>query len=279
MPVKKMKPTSPGRRFMTISSFEEITKTEPEKVLTESLKRHSGRNNQGRVTVRHRGGGHKRLYRRIDFKRDKDNMPAKVIAVEYDPNRSARIALLQYEDSERRYILHPVGLNVGDVVASGADAEFGPGNCLPLESIPDGTVVHAIEMMPGRGAQLCRSAGASAQLMAKEGRHALLRLPSGEMRLVPRVGRATIGQVGNTDHELINIGKAGRNRHLGWRPTVRGSAMNVDDHPHGGGEGKAPIGMPSPKSPWGWRTRGRITRKRNKVSDQFIVQSRRKKRK
>jgi large subunit ribosomal protein L2 len=275
MPIKLKKPVTPGQRFMTVSTFEEITKEEPEKSLIEPLKKHAGRNNQGKVTVRFRGGGNKRFYRIIDFKRDKDNIPAKVIAIEYDPNRSARIALLEYADGERRYILWPEGVKVGDILMSGENAEIRPGNALPLEKIPDGTFIHNIELEPGKGGQLVRAAGTAAQLMAKEGKYAHVKLPSGEVRLINIKCKATIGRVGNVDHELIVIGKAGRARHMGWRPHVRGKAMNVDDHPHGGGEGKAPIGMPAPKSPWGWITLGVKTRKPRKPSNKLIVKRRR----
>lgn len=275
MPVRQKKPVTPAQRFMTVPTFEEITKDEPEKSLVEPLKKHAGRNNQGRVTVRFRGGGNKRLYRIIDFKRDKDDIPARVIAIEYDPNRSARIALLEYEDGERRYIICPDGVQVGDVLMSGENAEMRPGNAMPLERIPDGTFIHNIELEPGKGGQLVRAAGTAAQLMAKEGRYAHIRMPSGEVRLINIKCKATIGRVGNVDHELVVIGKAGRMRHMGRRPHVRGKAMNVDDHPHGGGEGKAPIGMPAPKSPWGWITLGVKTRKPRKPSNKFIVKRRR----
>ncbi len=276
MGIKKYKPVTPGMRHRTGYTFEEITKTEPERSLIEPLKKHAGRNNQGRITVRHRGGGNKRYYRIIDFKRDKRGIPAKVVAIEYDPNRTARIALLQYADGEKRYIIAPVGLRVGDTVMAGPEADIRPGNALPLANIPTGTLIHNIELTPGKGGQLVRAAGTSAQLMAKEGQYAHVRLPSGEVRLINLKCYATIGQVGNVEHAHIKIGKAGRKRHMGWRPTVRGSAMNPVDHPHGGGEGKAPIGMPSPKSPWGWKTLGKKTRK-NKRSDKFIVQRRQKK--
>lgn len=273
MAVKKYKPTTPGRRSMTVSTFEEITKTEPEKSLVVTLKKSGGRNAQGRITSRHRGGGHKRKYRIIDFKRDKDGIPAKVAAIEYDPNRTARIALLHYVDGEKRYILAPVGLNVGDIVESGPQADIKPGNALPLENIPVGTLVHNIELQPGKGGQLVRSAGAAAQLMGKTGSYATLRLPSGEFRMVLLRCRATIGQVGNVEHENIVIGKAGRSRYLGIRPHVRGVAMNPVDHPHGGGEGKAPVGMPGPVTPWGKPTLGRKTRKK-KSSDRLIIRRR-----
>lgn len=273
MGIKKFKPTSPGRRFYTVIDFTEITKEEPESSLVVPLKKHAGRNLHGRITTRHRGGGNKRKYRIIDFKRDKDNIPAKVVAIEYDPNRSARIALLSYADGEKRYIIAPLGLSVGDTVMSGEQVDVAPGNCMPLANIPIGTVVHNIELVPGKGGQIARAAGAGAQIMAKEGEYALLRLPSGELRRIHIRCRATIGQVGNLDHENVDLGKAGRSRWLGWRPTVRGSAMNPVDHPHGGGEGKAPVGMPGPVTPWGKPTLGYKTRK-NKVSDKFIVRRR-----
>ncbi len=277
MPIKTYKPTSPGRRGMSVSTFEEITKTEPEKSLLAPLRKKAGRNVRGKITVRHRGGGHKRRYRLIDFKRDKFGIPARVTSIEYDPNRSARIALLTYADGEKRYIIAPLGLMVGGVLMSGPEAEIRVGNALPLANIPVGTVIHNIELQQGRGGQLVRSAGTSAQLMAKEGKYAHVRLPSGEVRLIHQQCMATIGQVGNTDHGNISLGKAGRKRHRGWRPTVRGSAMTPRDHPHGGGEGKAPIGMPSPKSPWGKPTLGYKTR-RNKATDKWIVRRRGKKR-
>ncbi|SHF09589.1 LSU ribosomal protein L2P [Caldanaerobius fijiensis DSM 17918] len=276
MGIKKYKPTSPGRRFMTVSTFEEITKKEPEKSLTISLNKKAGRNVYGRITVRHRGGGHKRLYRIIDFKRDKDGIPAKVASIEYDPNRTAYIALLHYADGEKRYIIAPYGLQVGDTVMSGENAEIKIGNALPLKNIPVGTIVHNIELVPGKGGQLVRAAGAAAQLIAKEGDYAQLRLPSSEVRMVRLECKATIGQVSNLDHENITLGKAGRSRWLGIRPTVRGSAMNPVDHPHGGGEGKAPIGRPSPVTPWGKPTLGYKTRKKNKPSDKYIVRRRKK---
>lgn len=257
---------------MSASTFEEVTKTKPEKSLTTRLQKHSGRNNQGKITVRHRGGGEKRAYRMIDFKRKKLGVPAKVAAIEYDPNRSARIALLHYVDGEKRYIIAPVGLNVGDMVSAGPEAEIRPGNALPLKNIPVGTTIHCIELEPGRGAQLARGAGTGAQLMAKEGKYALLRLPSGEQRQVHILCMATVGQVGNVDHENISLGKAGRSRHLGRRPAVRGSAMNPVDHPHGGGEGRSPIGG-QPQTPWGKPALGYKTRK-NKRSDRFIVRRR-----
>ena len=272
MPIRQYKPTSPGRRGMSVSTFEEITKTKPEKSLTVKLKKHAGRNNQGKITVRHRGGGAKRAYRIIDFKRNKLGIPAKVAAIEYDPNRSARIALLHYVDGEKRYIIAPLGLKVGDRVEAGPDADIRVGNALPLKNIPTGTAVHNIELERGRGGQLARGAGVGAQLMAKEGDYALLRLPSGEQRQVHILCMATIGQVGNVDHENRSIGKAGRKRHMGRRPTVRGSAMNPRDHPHGGGEGRAPIGG-QPQTPWGKPTLGYRTRN-NKRTDHFIVRRR-----
>jgi large subunit ribosomal protein L2 len=274
MPIKKYKPTSPGIRFVTTPTFEEITKTRPEKSLLEPLKKKAGRNNQGRITVRHQGGGHKRQYRIIDFKRDKDGVPAKVAAIEYDPNRSARIALLHYADGEKRYILAPLGLQVGDKVMSGPDADIKPGNALPLANIPVGTVVHNIELIPGQGGKLVRSAGAGAQLVAREGKYATLRMPSGEMRMFRVECRATVGQVGNLDHENVTIGKAGRARWLGIRPTVRGVVMNPVDHPHGGGEGRAPVGRKVQMTPWGKPARGVRTRKKNKASDRLIVKRR-----
>ncbi len=273
MPIRVYKPTTPGRRGASVSTFEEITKTEPEKSLVVPLKKTGGRNNQGRITTRHRGGGAKRLYRIIDFKRDKIGIPARVAAIEYDPNRSARIALLHYVDGEKRYILAPVGLQVGDTVMSGPEAEIKPGNALPLANIPVGTLIHNIELEPGRGGVLVRSAGTAAQLMAKEGDYALVRLPSGEVRYILARCMATVGQVGNVEHNAIRLGKAGRRRHMGWRPAVRGSAMTPRDHPHGGGEGRAPIGLPGPKTPWGKPARGVKTRGK-KVSDKFIVRRR-----
>jgi len=272
MPIRQYRPTSPGRRGMSVSTFEEITKTKPEKSLVVKLKKHSGRNNQGRITTRHRGGGAKRAYRLIDFKRNKQNVPAKVAAIEYDPNRSARIALLHYLDGEKRYIIAPLGLKVGDQVMAGPEADIKPGNALPLKNIPTGTTVHNIELTRGRGGQMVRGAGAGAQLMAKEGDYALIRLPSGEQRRVHILCTATIGQVGNVDHENRNLGKAGRSRHMGRRPSVRGSVMNPRDHPHGGGEGRAPIGG-QPQTPWGKPALGFKTR-RNKKTDQFIVRRR-----
>lgn len=277
MAIKVYKPTSPGRRGMTSQSFDEITATEPERSLLVNLKKKAGRNVRGKVTVRHRGGGHKRQYRIIDFRRDKVGVPARVESIQYDPNRSARIALLVYADGERRYIIAPVDLKVGDQVMSGPNAEIRPGNALPLANIPLGTQVHNVELQLGRGAQLARSAGCSAQVLAKEGDYATLRLPSGEMRRVHVRCMATIGQVGNTEHGTVKLGKAGRRRWLGWRPAVRGSAMTPRDHPHGGGEGKAPIGHPGPKSPWGKPTLGTKTRVR-KPSDKMIVRRRSKKR-
>ena len=277
MAIKTYKPTSPGRRGMTGSTFEEVTRTEPERRLLRPLRKRAGRNVQGRITVRHRGGGHKRRYRLIDFKRDKVGISARVRSIEYDPNRSARIALLVYDDGEKRYVIAPLGLQVGDMVMSGEDAEIRVGNALPLARIPLGTPVHNIELYPGRGGQMVRSAGTSAQVLAKEGDYVTLRLPSGEMRLVRKDCMATIGQVGNVDHGNIKLGKAGRKRWLGWRPTVRGSAMSPRDHPHGGGEGRSPIGMPSPKSPWGKKTLGKKTR-RNKATGKYIVRRRGKRR-
>ena len=274
MAIKKYNPTSPARRFMTVSTFEELSKVAPEKSLLEPLKKNSGRNSYGRITVRHRGGGHRRKYRVIDFKRLKDNMNATVLTIEYDPNRTANIALIQYEDGVKSYIIAPHGLKVGDILRSGVDADIKPGNALPIKAIPVGTMIHNIELFPGRGAQLVRSAGNAAQLMAKEGEFAQVRLPSGEVRMVRIECRATIGQVGNIDYENISIGKAGRKRHMGWRPTVRGVVMNPCDHPHGGGEGKSPIGMPSPVTPWGKPTLGYKTRKKNKQSDKYIVKRR-----
>ncbi len=274
MPIKKFNPTSPGRRFMTVSKFEEITKKEPEKSLLAPLRKSGGRNSYGRITVRHRGGGTKQKYRIIDFKRDKDGIPGKVSAIEYDPNRSAHIALIVYADGEKRYILAPNGLKVGDTIYSGEHADIKPGNAMRLEDIPVGTVIHNIELKPGKGGQLVRSAGNLAQLMAKEGKYAQVRLPSGEVRKIDIRCKATIGQVGNIEHENITIGKAGRKRWLGIRPTVRGLAMNPSDHPHGGGEGRSPIGMPSPVTPWGKPTLGYKTRKKNKHSDKLIVKRR-----
>ena len=276
MALKTYRPTSPGRRAMSGSSFEEITKSKPEKSLLRPLKKKAGRNNQGRITVRHRGGGAKRQLRIIDFKRDKIGVPGRVATIEYDPNRSARIALIHYADGDKRYILAPVGLNVGDKIQAGPDAEIRPGNSLPLKSLPTGTQIHNIEMQAGKGGQMVRSAGASAQLLAKEGDYAHIRLPSGEVRLVRSECMATVGQVGNVEHQGISLGKAGRKRWLGWRPTVRGSAMTPRDHPHGGGEGRSPVGLPGPKTPWGKPTLGYKTRT-NKSSDRLIVRRRRKK--
>ncbi len=274
MAIRKMKPTSSGTRWMSVSAFTEITKKRPEKSLVEPLRKKGGRNNTGRITTRHRGGGHKRSYRIIDFKRNKVGMDAKVVAIEYDPNRSARIALLQYADGERRYIIAPDGVGVGELLRSGSDVEIKAGNAMPLSSIPAGTFVHNIELRPGKGAQMARSAGAAVQLMAKEGKLAQLKLPSGEVRNVSADCWATIGTVGNADHENISLGKAGRSRWLGIRPRTRGVVMNPVDHPHGGGEGKAPQGNPHPVSPWGWHTKGRKTRSRKKASNKFIVKRR-----
>lgn len=274
MAIRGYKPYTPARRHMTSSDFQEITKTTPEKSLVTSINKKAGRNNQGKITVRHRGGGAKRKYRIIDFKRRKDDVAAKVASIEYDPNRTANIALLHYVDGEKAYILAPRGLKVGTELMNGPNAEIKVGNCLPLANIPVGTGVHNIELYPGKGGQLVRSAGAAAQLVAKEGKYATLRLPSGERRIVPMTCRATIGQVGNIEHELITVGKAGRKRHMGIRPTVRGSVMNPNDHPHGGGEGKTGIGMPSPLSPWGKPTLGYKTRKRKNKSNSLIVRRR-----
>ena len=273
MAIKIYKPVTPGQRNMTGYSFEEITKSKPERSLIVIRKAHSGRNSYGRITVRHRGGGHKRYIRLIDFKRDKRNIPANVSAIEYDPNRTARIALLTYNDGEKRYILAPVGLKVGDTVVSGSEADIRPGNSLPISRIPLGTMIHNVELKVGRGGQMVRSAGTAAQLLAKEGDFAQVRLPSGEVRLVLQVCYATVGQVGNLDHKNIKLGKAGRKRHLGIRPTVRGTAMSPRDHPHGGGEGRSPVGMPGPKTPWGKPTLGYKTR-RNKTSNKYIVRRR-----
>ena len=274
MGIKKYKPTTPGLRGMTVSTFEEITTTTPEKSLTTSLKKHSGRNNRGAITVRHQGGGSRRKYRIIDFKRNKDNIPATVKTIEYDPNRTANIALLAYADGTKTYIIAPNGLAVGDVLYSGPEADIKIGNTLPLANIPVGTIIHNVELKPGKGGQLCRAAGNGAQLMAKEDEYAQVRLPSGEVRKIRMECRATIGEVGNLEHELINIGKAGRTRHMGIRPTVRGSVMNPNDHPHGGGEGKAPVGRPGPVTPWGKPALGYKTRKKNKASNQYIVKRR-----
>ncbi len=273
MAVKKYKPTSPGRRDMTGYTFEEITKSTPERSLVISKKRYSGRNNQGRIMVRHRGGGHKKKIRVVDFKRSKRGIPARVAAIEYDPNRTARLALLNYVDGDKRYIIAPLDLKVGDTVLAGPGAEIRPGNALPIASIPTGTMVHNIELKEGRGGQIVRAAGTSAQILAKEGEYAQVRLPSGEVRLVRQKCYATIGQIGNVDHSNIRLGKAGRKRRMGIRPTVRGSAMNPNDHPHGGGEGRSPIGMPGPKTPWGKPTLGYRTR-RNKQTDKYIVRRR-----
>ena len=274
MGIKSYNPYTPSRRHMTGSDFSEITKSTPEKSLLASKKKTAGRNNQGKITVRHHGGGNRQKYRLIDFKRNKEGIPAKVIGIEYDPNRTANIALICYADGEKAYILAPQGLTDGMTVMNGAEAEIRVGNCLPLSAIPVGTQVHNIELYPGKGGQMVRSAGNSAQLMAKEGKYATLRLPSGEMRMVPIVCRATIGVVGNGDHNLINLGKAGRKRHMGIRPTVRGSVMNPNDHPHGGGEGRAPVGRPSPMTPWGKPAMGLKTRKKKKQSNKLIIRRR-----
>ena len=274
MAIKKYNPTSPARRFMTVSDFAEITKKSPERSLLAKKDKHAGRNSYGRITVRHRGGGNRRKYRIIDFKRNKDGMPATVIGVEYDPNRSANIALVQYEDGEKAYIIAPIGLTDGDVVVSGEGADIKPGNALFIKDIPVGTLIHNIELYPGKGAQLVRSAGNSAQLMAKEGDYAQVRLPSGEVRMIRLDCKATIGVVGNQQHENVSIGKAGRKRHMGWRPTVRGVVMNPNDHPHGGGEGKSPIGRPAPVTPWGKPALGLKTRKTKNRTDEFIVKRR-----
>ncbi|MBE6030718.1 MAG: 50S ribosomal protein L2 [Clostridiales bacterium] len=274
MGIRKYNPTTPGLRGMTVSTFEEITKSTPEKALTVTLKKHSGRNSRGKITVRHRGGGYRPKYRIIDFKRNKDGIPGKVAAIEYDPNRSANIALIVYADGEKRYILAPNKLMVGDVIESGANADIKIGNALPLENIPVGTIIHNVELQPGKGGQLARSAGNGAQLMAKEEKYAQVRLPSGEVRKVRMTCRATIGEVGNLDHANIQIGKAGRKRHMGIRPTVRGSVMNPNDHPHGGGEGKVGIGRVAPVTPWGKPALGYKTRKKNKKSNQYIVKKR-----
>ena len=271
MAIRVYKPTSPARRFMSVLTFEEITKKTPEKALTCDLRHRAGRNNQGKITVRHQGGGARRKYRIIDFKRQKDGIPATVKAIEYDPNRTCFIALLYYADGEKRYILAPLGLKVGDVVMSGPDADIKPGNCLPIANIPLGTLIHNVEIKVGKGGQMVRSAGVAAQVMAKEGQYAQVRLPSGEVRKVSMDARATVGQVGNTDHSNVRIGKAGRKRHMGVRPTVRGVVMNPCDHPHGGGEGRSPVGMPAPMSPWGKKTQGVKTRKHRKYSDKLIV--------
>lgn len=274
MAIKKYKPTSPARRFMSVSAFEEITAKSPEKSLLGKVKKNGGRNNAGRLTVRHQGGGNTRKYRIIDFKRAKDGIPARVASIEYDPNRSANIALLVYKDGEKRYILAPYGLNVNDTIYSGADVDIKVGNALPISSIPVGTLIHNIELTPGKGGQIVRSAGNAAQLMAKEGAYAQVRLPSGEVRMISMNCRATIGQVGNLDYENISIGKAGRKRHMGVRPTVRGVVMNPCDHPHGGGEGKSPIGRPGPVTPWGKPTLGYKTRAKKNKSDKYIIKRR-----
>ena len=271
MAVKRFKPITPGTRQKTVSSFAEVTTDKPEKSLLVSINKTGGRNNNGRITVRHIGGGNRNKYRIIDFKRNKDNIPAKVATVEYDPNRTSYIALLHYADGEKRYILAPLGLSVGDMVVSGENADIKAGNALPLGSIPVGTLVHNVELQPGNGGVMVRTAGAAAQLMAKEGKYATLKMPSGEMRMVLLTCKATIGQVGNLDHELVSLGKAGRKRHMGIKPTVRGVVMNPNDHPHGGGEGKSPVGMPSPVTPWGKPALGYKTRKHHKASDRFIV--------
>ncbi len=275
MAIKHYKPTTPGRRGMSVVDYSELSKVAPERSLLVSLKKNSGRNSYGRITVRHRGGGNRRKYRLIDFKRDKNQIPAKVLTIEYDPNRTANIALLQYEDGEKRYIIAPQGLKVGDTIVSGEGADIVPGNALPLYAIPTGTFIHNVELYPGKGAQLARAGGCMAQLMGKEGsKYALIRLPSGEMRYVPVNCMATVGQVGNVDHSNVNIGKAGKKRHMGWRPTVRGSVMNPCDHPHGGGEGKSPIGRSGPVTPWGKPALGYKTRKQHKSSDKLIVKRR-----
>ena len=277
MGIKTYNPYTPSRRHMTGSDFSEITKSTPEKSLVTSLKKNAGRNNQGKITVRHHGGGNRRKYRVIDFKRNgKDGIPAKVVGIEYDPNRTANIALICYADGEKKYILAPVGLKVGQTVMNGAEAEIKVGNCMELKDMPVGTQIHNIEMYPGHGGQLVRAAGVSAQLMAKEGKYATLRLPSGEMRMVPIICRATVGQVGNIEHGLVNIGKAGRKRHMGVRPTVRGSVMNPNDHPHGGGEGRTPVGRKGPVTPWGKPALGYKTRDNKKASDKLIVRRRKK---
>ena len=271
MAIKKFKPTTPGRRGMTVTDYSVLSKVEPERSLLEPMKHHSGRNNTGRITVRHHGGGNRTKYRVIDFKRNKFDVPATVKTLEYDPNRSAHIALIEYEDGVKSYIIAPEGMKIGDVIMNGPNADIKPGNCLPFSAIPVGTVIHNIELYPGKGAQLVRSAGNMAQLMAKENGYALVRLPSGEMRNIPLNCVATVGQVGNIDHENVNLGKAGRKRHMGWRPTVRGSVMNPCDHPHGGGEGKSPVGRPGPVTPWGKPALGYKTRKHHNRSDKFIV--------
>lgn len=274
MSIKVYKPTSNSRRNMSVTDYSELSKVAPERSLLEPLKNKSGRNNYGRITVRHRGGANRRKYRVIDFKRSKFDVPAEVVSLEYDPNRSAHIALIKYEDGVKSYILAPAGLKVGDKVMAGPDADIKPGNALPLVNIPTGTLIHNVELYPGRGGQLARAAGNAAQLMAKEGEYALLRLPSGELRKVPATCMATVGQVGNLDHENVKIGNAGRKRHMGWRPTVRGSVMNPNDHPHGGGEGKSPIGRPGPVTPWGKPALGYKTRNKKKASNKMIVRRR-----
>jgi large subunit ribosomal protein L2 len=279
MAIKKYKPTTNGRRFMTSLDFQELTTDQPERSLLTPLSKKAGRNNQGRISVRHQGGGHKRQYRVIDFKRDKDGIPGRVATIEYDPNRSANIALINYVDGEKRYILAPKGLKVGTEITSGKDADIKTGNALQLKDIPVGTIIHNIELRPGKGGQLVRSAGAEAQVLGREDKYVLVRLRSGETRLILGTCRATVGQVGNIEHELVNIGKAGRSRWMNRRPTVRGSVMNPSDHPHGGGEGRAPIGRPSPVSPWGQPTLGYKTRKKNKDTDKYIVRGRKKKKK
>ena len=271
MAIKKFKPTTPSRRFMTVSTFDEVTTTTPERSLLVSKNKSGGRNANGRITVRHIGGGNRVKYRIIDFKRDKDGIPAKVATIEYDPNRSANIALLNYADGEKRYIIAPLGITVGDVVVSGPDADIKAGNCLPIENIPVGTVIHNIELNPGAGEHFCGAAGSDGHLMAKEGKYATVRLPSGEMRYILARCKATIGQIGNVDHEIVSLGKAGRKRHMGVRPTVRGVVMNPCDHPHGGGEGKSPVGMPSPVTPWGKPALGYKTRKKKNVNDKYII--------
>lgn len=274
MAVKSFRPITPSRRQMTVATFDELTTDKPERSLIAPLKKRAGRNHQGRMTVRHQGGGHKRMYRIIDFKRNKDGVPAKVATIEYDPNRTCYIALLNYVDGEKRYILAPLGLKVNDTVISGEGSDIRVGNALPIRAIPLGTMVHNIELIPGKGGQLCRSAGTAGQLMAKEGAYAQIRLPSGEVRMIPMNSKATIGQVGNLDHENVSIGKAGRTRHMGFRPTVRGVVMNPNDHPHGGGEGRAPVGRPGPVTPWGKPAMGYKTRKAKNPTNKFIVKGR-----